>query len=87
MSLLSMFIVYATCASATNRVSILYRCAYKLIARLRLSLISCSMFTARLLHITNARCMFVCPQIRQEKPYYIADPEVDSLVSIIYIFY
>lgn len=24
-------------------------------------------------------------QIRQEKPYYIADPEVDSLVSIKYV--
>lgn len=24
-----------------------------------------------------------CSQIRQEKPYYIADPEVDSLVSIV----
>lgn len=25
-------------------------------------------------------------QIRQEKPYYIADPEVDSLVSFTFIF-
>lgn len=28
----------------------------------------------------NKMCV-VCQQIRQEKPYYIADPEVDSLVS------
>lgn len=27
------------------------------------------------------KCVFFCQQIRQEKPYYIADPEVDSLVS------
>lgn len=33
--------------------------------------------------IINALNVCVCVlQIRQEKPYYIADPEVDSLVSI-----
>ena len=28
--------------------------------------------------------LFLFLQIRQEKPYYVADPEVDSLVSIIF---
>lgn len=27
--------------------------------------------------------LFLFLQIRQEKPYYVADPEVDSLVSIV----
>ena len=33
-------------------------------------------------YVTKESWHFICPfQIRAEKPYYVADPEVDSLVS------
>lgn len=38
---------------------------------------------------SNYQTSYLCVrllQIRQEKPYYIADPEVDSLVSTVSLF-
>ena len=39
-------------------------------------------------YVTKESWHFICPfQIRAEKPYYVADPEVDSLVSFETIFF
>ena len=39
-------------------------------------------------YVTKESWHFICPfQIRAEKPYYVADPEVDSLVRPFYFTY